>query len=93
MDSVSDLLRLASTYKLEPMVELVQKKLMDSLDPTNCIKILMVALSDPLLLRLKNSSIQTIVDNLSDIVAGSEWEELTKSQPVVSTEILRDAFK
>ena len=92
MDSVSDLLRLASTYKLELMVELVQKKLMDLLDLSNCIKILMVALSDPLVLRLKMGSIQTIVDNLSDLVAGNEWESLAKSQPSLTTEILRIYF-
>ena len=36
-ETVSAHLYLASTFKLEPMGELIQKKLIDSLDPTNCI--------------------------------------------------------
>ena len=90
--SLNDHLSLAGTYKLEPMAELVQKKLMDSLDPSNCIKYLVTALSDPRLLGLKEKAIKTIVDNLSDLVSLDEWENLTKSQPSLTTEILRTYF-
>ena len=93
--SVSDLLcllSLAATYKLELMRELVQKKLIDSLSPSNCIKYLSVALSYPLLLELKEKAIKTIVDNLSDLVGLEEWDELTKSDPSLNTEILRIYF-
>ena len=80
LDSVSDLLRLAATYKLEPMSELVQKKLIDSLklNPLNSVKYLVTAISDPLLLGLKEKAIQTIVDNLGDLISLEEWEDLTK---------------
>ena len=90
--SVSDHLNLASMMKLELMGKLVQKKLIDSLDPSNCIKYLIVAFSDPLLLWLKEKTIKTIVDNLSDLVTLEEWENLTKSQPSLTTEILRTYF-
>ena len=83
---------LASTFKLETMGKLVQKKLIDSLDPSNCFKYLIVALSDPLLLGLKEKAIQSIVDNLSHLVTLEEWEDLTKSQPSLTTEILKTYF-
>ena len=70
--SVSDHLNLASMMKLELMGKLVQKKLIDSLDPSNCIKYLFVALSDPLLLRLKEQERNTIMNNLSDLVTLEE---------------------
>ena len=92
LDSANDHLRIATTYKLEPMEELVQKKLMDSLDSSNCIKYLITSLSDPLLLGLKEKAIKTIVDNLSDLVSLEEWEDLTRSQPSLTTEILRTYF-
>ena len=92
LNSASDHLRIATTYKLEPMGELVQKKLVDSLDSSNCIKYLITSLSDPLLLGLKEKAIKTIVDNLSDLVSLEEWEDLTKSQPSLTTEILRTYF-
>jgi len=59
LEAVSDHLWLAATCKLEPMAELVQKKLIDSLDPSNCIKYLITALSDPLLLGLKEKRRQS----------------------------------
>ncbi len=94
LDSVSDHLRLAATYKLESMSELVQKKLIDSLklNPLNSVKYLVTAISDPLLLGLKEKAIIAIVDNLSDLVNLEEWEDLTKSQPSLTTEILRTYF-
>ena len=92
IDTVSDHLNLASTYKLELMGQLVQKKLIDSLESSNCIQYLIMALSDPLLLGLKEKAIKTIVDNLSDLVTLEEWEDLTKSQPSLTTEILRIYF-
>ena len=91
-DTVSGHLNLTSTFKLEPMGELVQKKLIDSLDPTNCIKYLITAFSDPLLLGLREKAIKTIVDNLSDLVSLEEWEDLNKSHPNLTTEILRTYF-
>ena len=48
IDTVSDHLNLASTLKLKQRGQLVQKRLINSLDPSNCIKYLFVALSDPL---------------------------------------------
>jgi len=90
--SVSHHLSLAATYKLEPMAELVQKKLTDSLDSSNCIEFLVMTLTDPLLLGLKEKAIKTIVDNLSNLVSLEEWEDLTKSEPSLTTEILRTYF-
>ena len=74
------------------MGELVQKKLVDSIDSSNCIKHLIKSLSDPLLLGLKKRAIKTIVDNLSDLVSLEEWEDLNKSHPSLATEILRTYF-
>ena len=91
-DTVSHHLYLANFFKLKPMGQLVQKKLIDSLDSSNCIQYLIMALSDPLLLVLKEKAIKTIVDNLSDLVTLEEWENLTKSQPSLTTEILRTYF-
>ena len=68
-DTVSGHLNLTSTFKLEPMGELVQKKLVDSMDSSNCIKYLITASTDPLLLGLREKAIKTIVDNLSDLVS------------------------
>ena len=91
-DTVSGHLNLTSTFKLEPMGELVQKKLIDSLDPTNCIKYLITASTDPLLLGLREKAIKTIVDNLSHLVSLEEWEDLNKSHPSLTTEISRTYF-
>ena len=91
-ETISAHLYLASTFKLEPMGELIQKKLIDSLDPTNSIKYLITAFSDPLLLGLREKAIKTIVDNLSDLVSLEEWEDLNKSHPSLATEILRTYF-
>ena len=92
LDSATDHLNLAATYKLEPMGELVLKKLVDSLDSSNCIKYLITSLSDPLFLGLKEKAIQTIVDNLGDLISLEEWEDLTKSQLSLTNEILRTYF-
>ena len=90
--SVSDHLNLASMMKLELMGKLVQKKLIDSLDPSNCIQYLIMAHSHPLLLGLREKAIKIIVDNLSNLVTLEEWEDLTESQPSLTTEILRTNF-
>ena len=91
-DTVSHHLYLANFFKLKPMGQLVQKKLIDSLDPSNCIQYLIIAHSHPLLLGLREKAIKIIVDNLSDLVTLEEWEDLTKSQPSLTTEILRTNF-
>ena len=72
IDTVSDHLNLASSFKLNPRGQLDQKKLVNLLDPSNCIKYLFVALSDPLLLRLKEQERNTIMNNLSDLVTLEE---------------------
>ena len=92
MDSVSAHLSLVTMFKLEPMGQLVQRRIIESLDSSNCIKYLNMALSNPFLLQLKEKAIRTIVDNLSSLVSLGEWEDLVRSQPSLTTEILRIYF-
>ena len=92
IDTVRDHLRLVTMFKLEPMGQLFQKRIIDSLDISNCIKYLNMALSNPFLLQLKEKAIKTIVDNLRSLVSLEEWEDLVRSQPSLTTEILRIYF-
>ena len=94
IDTVSAHLSLVTMFKLEQMGQLVQRRIIDSLelDISNCIKYLNMGLSNPFLLQLKEKAIRTIVDNLSTLVSLDEWEDLVQSQPSLTTEILRIYF-
>ena len=92
IDKVPDHLRLVTMIKLEPMGQLVQRRIIDVMNDSNCIKCLNISLSNPFLLQLKGKAIRTIVDNLSSLVSLEEWEDLVRSQPSLTTEILRIYF-
>mgnify|MGYP001410787047 CR=1 FL=1 len=62
LDTVRGHLHLVTTYKLEMMGPLVQKRLSDSLSAANCVKILLLSLAEPILLELKEMAIQTIIN-------------------------------
>ena len=93
IDTVSDHLRLVAEFKLEPMGQLVQRRVIETLDTFNCIKYLNVAISNRSLLQLKEKAIKTIVDNLGSLVSLDSWEELLRSQPSLTAEILRNHFE
>ena len=65
IDSVSDHFKLAATFKLEMIGQLLQKKLCDSLNDSNCVKLLGVAISHPQLQELREKATNTVVNNLS----------------------------
>ena len=92
LDTVRDHLHLATTYKLEMMGPLVQKRLSDSLSAANCVKLLLLSLAEPILLELKEMAIQTIINNLSTVTSLEEWENLVRDHPDLTTRILTTYF-
>ena len=92
LDTVRNHLHLVTTYKLDMMGPLVQKRLSDSLSASNCVQLLLLSLSDPILLELKEMAIQTIVNNLSTVTSFEEWENLVRDHPEITKRILTTYF-
>ena len=92
IDTVSDHLRLAKTFKLEPMEQLVERKLTDEISTSNALKLLNLALKEPLLPGLKEKVFDTIVNNLSTVTSLEEWENFSSDQPCMTEKILCTYF-
>ena len=92
IDTVSDHLRLATTFMLEPMRQLVEKTLIDDISTSNALKLLNLALKEPLLLGLKEKVFDTIVNNLSTVTSLEEWEKFSSDHPCMTEKILCTYF-
>ena len=92
IETVPDHLRLATTYNLEPMRQLVEQKLIDCISASNAIKLLNLALDEPSLIHLKERALDCVVNNLSTVTRLEEWENFTSDQPDMTKKILCTYF-